>query len=1214
MMSKKTELKLLSFNVRGLRCSKKRQAIYRWIKSKNVDIVFLQETHSCMQIENRWDREWDGKAFFSHGTTNAKGVMILIRKNVDFLLEDIKQDTHGRFIYMKCVVNDKCLNLINIYAPNIETEQVIFLQDIDKILNRSQISSFDSIIIGGDWNIVRDNVLDKSRGINDIRNNTRDNIDKLLNKYELNDSWRIKNPTTRRFSWRQKTPLIQCRLDFWLISDMLFDEISEIDIIPSVRSDHSAIILNLNNNFETKKGPGFWKLNCKLLEDDNYIQNLNTKIVAWKQEFQTIENKQVKWDLLKYKIRQFSIKYSKNRCRERRNRETELSKKLMNLERNLNDNNIQEYENVKTELVDIENEKIQGQIVRSRIEWSEKGEKNTKFFFELEKKNSTRRHIKKLHDINGQITQDPKQVIDIQKSYYKALYTSKTSGQIDNSWFNKIKKLTEEEKLSIEGQITEIQCRKVLDSFKKLKTPGNDGLPIEFYLTFWQTIKDVLIESYNESFNKKEMTITQKQAIITLIEKKGKDRSKISNWRPISLLNVDYKIATKVIANRIIPLIPKLINIDQSGFVKGRLISDTIRTVQDIIDYCKMHKKHALLLFIDFEKAYDSIEWDFKIKCLQQMNFGDDIIQWIQAFYQNTSSCILNNGNSSGYFSLSRGLRQGDPLSSYLFVLTVETLSNTIRNNPNIKGLSFGNKEYKLLQYADDTTLILENKAAVQSALTLIQNFSLVSGLKINTDKTEAMWLGPRQPHFTLPDIKWTEDCIKLLGIFVGKDPDRAQELNFKDKMKTLKSQLQNWKRRDLSLTGKVLIIKALAISQFIYLANLIPFPDDRIKEINFELYQFLWNTPIHKVKQNIIIQDYNYGGIRMPDIESIIKSQKFKWVQMYLNNYNCNWRNTMEELIKVENLTMYLRGNSKLNPKQASIFYKEVLNVRIDIINSKLNIEQRKYNKYIFYNKDILVNGKHLYNDELFKAGIWNVRDLFDDHGNVIKFEILLQRGVTNKSFMNWRSLIGIVQSSDIFKRTEMETDYMIVHDILEKEYNLLTMPMKLLTKILTERKYVQSKAARKYIQEFRLSKEELETSYVIPRYCVKNNKLKDLQFKINHQILPSNKLLRQMNKIESNKCTFCGLYEESYKHLFHDCVNVNYLWSNIRDNLDNLWFENINDKMVLLGYDLSNEQDNHVQLNKVILYVKLYIWQCRKQSTLPELAKCNMWIISHI
>ena len=97
-----------------------------------------------------------------------------------------------------------------------------------------------------------------------------------------------------------------------------------------------------------------------------------------------------------------------------------------------------------------------------------------------------------------------------------------------------------------------------------------------------------------------------------------------------------------------------------------------------------------------------------------------------------------------------------------------------------------------------------------------------------------------------------------------------------------------------------------------------------------------------------------------------------------------------MKELIKVENLTMYLRGNSNLNPKQISIFYKEVLNVRIYIINSKLNIEQRKYNKYIFYNKDIAVNGNHLYNDELFKAGIWNVRDLFDDHENVIRFETL--------------------------------------------------------------------------------------------------------------------------------------------------------------------------------------------------------------------------------
>ena len=211
------------------------------------------------------------------------------------------------------------------------------------------------------------------------------------------------------------------------------------------------------------------------------------------------------------------------------------------------------------------------------------------------------------------------------------------------------------------------------------------------------------------------MTTTQQQAIITLLDKKGKDRSKIENWRPISLLNVDYKIATKVISNRLIPLLPNLVSIDQTGFVKNRLLGDTVRTIQDLIDYCNGNSLNGLMLFIDFEKAYDSIEWSYLIHVLHEMNFGNDLIRWVKTFYYDISSCILNNGVTSTYFKISRGLRQGDPLSSYLFILAVEVLSENIRKSKNISGIKLKGKEIKILQYADDTTLILKDEISLRT-------------------------------------------------------------------------------------------------------------------------------------------------------------------------------------------------------------------------------------------------------------------------------------------------------------------------------------------------------------------------------------------------------------------------------------------------------------------------------------------------------------------
>ena len=144
---------------------------------------------------------------------------------------------------------------------------------------------------------------------------------------------------------------------------------------------------------------------------------------------------------------------------------------------------------------------------------------------------------------------------------------------------------------------------------KNNKPPGNDGLTKEFIEYFWTEIKEMIVESFNCAFTAGELSTSQKQAIITLIDKKGKDRLQIKNWRPLSMLSVDYKIVSKVIAKRIQNVLPKLIHVNQSGFIKNRFISDTIRTILDIIDYTDINNKEGLLMMIDFEKAYDSVEW-----------------------------------------------------------------------------------------------------------------------------------------------------------------------------------------------------------------------------------------------------------------------------------------------------------------------------------------------------------------------------------------------------------------------------------------------------------------------------------------------------------------------------------------------------------------------------------------------------------------------------
>ena len=147
-----------------------------------------------------------------------------------------------------------------------------------------------------------------------------------------------------------------------------------------------------------------------------------------------------------------------------------------------------------------------------------------------------------------------------------------------------------------------------------------------------------------------------------------------------------------------------------------------------------------MLLFIDFEKAFDSLEWTFILSTLRSFGFGTSLINWVKTLYSHTESCILNNGWASNFFEIQRGVRQGCPLSPYLFILSAEVLATAIRNNTKVKGISVNNEEIKISQYADDTTLILDgSRESLLAALKMLDDFSKVSGLRLNDKKTEAL-------------------------------------------------------------------------------------------------------------------------------------------------------------------------------------------------------------------------------------------------------------------------------------------------------------------------------------------------------------------------------------------------------------------------------------------------------------------------------------------
>ena len=246
--------------------------------------------------------------------------------------------------------------------------------------------------------------------------------------------------------------------------------------------------------------------------------------------------------------------------------------------------------------------------------------------------------------------------------------------------------------------------------------------------------------------------------MITLLEKKDKDRRFIKNWRPVSLINVDVKIASKTIARRLESILLTLVHSDQNGFSKGRSIVDGVRTIEDILEFAKFTDSSGILLAIDFEKAFDSLDHSFLLKILEKYNFGTQFLQWIKTFYTNISSCVLNNGFVTDLFNIRCGVRQGDPLSPLLFILAIEVLACRIRDDKEIKGILIDEQEIKLTLFADDMTCFLTDTACYHRLLAQLQLFSKFSNLRVNNDKTEIFAIGRHH----LDETKYPHTLRKL--------------------------------------------------------------------------------------------------------------------------------------------------------------------------------------------------------------------------------------------------------------------------------------------------------------------------------------------------------------------------------------------------------------------------------------------------------------------
>ena len=304
-------------------------------------------------------------------------------------------------------------------------------------------------------------------------------------------------------------------------------------------------------------------------------------------------------------------------------------------------NNINLTQNDLNKLIEI---KTKGAATRSRARWMESGKKNTKYFLYLEKWHAGKKSIKSLRSAQGRLIDKQEDILKELLTFYESLYSeNQQCCEKDCSDFIRTLSLPSINKAKFfecEKPITDNECQQAILQLANNKSPGLDGFSIDFYKTFWTEIKSLFVECLDFSKFTNQLSESQYKGVITLLPKPGKDKLSPSNYRPITLLNCDNKIISKVITNRIHPFLNDLIEKEQNGFMKARNIRDNIRLLFDIIDYANHKKMPGAVLLIDLHKASDSLYWSFIFATLKSYGFGNSLINWIRILYKNPNAVL----------------------------------------------------------------------------------------------------------------------------------------------------------------------------------------------------------------------------------------------------------------------------------------------------------------------------------------------------------------------------------------------------------------------------------------------------------------------------------------------------------------------------------------------------------------------------------------------
>ena len=867
------DVKILTLNVNGLNNAAKRRNLMIYCISKNCDFYLLQETHCCDEIVDKWSKEWQtltrGNSLWNNGNHKKRGVAILTKK--DLKINEISKDKCGRILAANFLLKETTVRIINIYGPNEPQQKENFFKSLE-----NHARSCETLILSGDFNMVETPSLDRQGGELFNRNNTlgQNNLKNFTEKYEIIDIYRELNPLKIGFTYESPDKAFRSRIDRVYVSLAAKAE-SACEIYDAPLSDHKAVICEIRFGKINKRGPGYWHLNTDILKDEIFKFALEAEFESSKNNKTSYQNNNQWWDIFKYQVKETATERAKELSRQTKAKSVEIKEQIVK-EKEKDNKNKEKIKNLEKQLLELSNRS--GVFVRTKQTIVEEGETPSKALFQMEKNNQKKKTVKEVRS-GDRLYKDTKNIQKAVRKFYKNLYKKQNINVEGASDFlDNIKTpLTNEENGFLNIKLSSEELLNAANSLATGKSPGIDGIPVEFYQHYWSLVGEDFTKLANENlFDKNnDLPWSQRTALISLLPKAG-DLTLLQNWRPISLLCADYKIITKALALRLAKVLNKILEPSQTCSVPERDIYSNLFLTRDLIDYTNEKNVDGYLIAIDQEKAFDKIDRGFLFKILKKLNLGKNFVRAIKQTMKNAQSLIINNGYLSAPFKIERGVRQGDPISLMLYCIAVETLALDFKNNKKIDGIPLpGTKtNLKVMQYADDTTVAARDINSLEEIFKTLEKFERASGSNINKNKTKGLALGNfdhAECDFLLKQrrkndvvVNWVNDSgLKILGITFFTDLRRTAAQNWQKAYESFKGKLKNFKYRNVSLRCKSIYVNTLALSKVWFVANVFPIGKETEKPIKKEISIYLWqNNFAEPIKRDILNLPVEKGGL----------------------------------------------------------------------------------------------------------------------------------------------------------------------------------------------------------------------------------------------------------------------------------------------------------------------------------------------------------------